>query len=99
MAQIHSKIDGMSIEVIKLQTDDSDPDFATAYTTAKTKAREINKDAMLLSWYCKKTGEFSPKVECSYKEKPAWLIFAEARGANLTIDINDGEYIFIYLKL
>ncbi|MBW2568681.1 MAG: AF1514 family protein [Deltaproteobacteria bacterium] len=23
----------------------------------------------------------------------------EARGGNLTIDINDGEYIFIYLKL
>ncbi|MCG2831296.1 MAG: AF1514 family protein [Desulfobacteraceae bacterium] len=26
-------------------------------------------------------------------------MFAEARGGNLTIDINDGEYIFIYLKL
>ncbi|MCJ7616395.1 MAG: AF1514 family protein [Desulfobacterales bacterium] len=26
-------------------------------------------------------------------------MFAEARGGNLTIDINDGEYTFIYLKL
>ena len=31
-------------------------------------------------------------------EKPAWVKFAEARGGDLTIQINDGEFIFIYLK-
>ena len=32
-------------------------------------------------------------------EKPAWVIYAESRGGNITIDINQEEYIFIYLDL
>ena len=99
MIQIHSKSGEFPLEHIKLQIDDPDLDIATAGELAKAKARELNKDAMLLSWYCRKTGEFAPKFECGYKKEPPWIIFAEARGGNLTIDINDGEYIFIYLKL
>lgn len=99
MVQIYSKPDEFSLEHIKLQIDDPDLDLAMANDLAKAKARECNKDVMLLSWYCRKTGEFAPKFECGYRDKPPWIVFAEARGANLTIDINDGEYIFIYLKI
>ena len=45
------------------------------------------------------SNEFYPGFECGSGDKPPWIVFAEARGGNLTIDINDGEYIFIYLKL
>jgi hypothetical protein len=99
MMQIHSKSNEFPLEHIKLQIDDPDLDIVTASELAKAKARELNKDAMLLSWYCRKTGEFAPKFECGYQKKPPWIIFAEARGGNLTIDINYGEYVFIYLKL
>jgi hypothetical protein len=99
MMQIHSKSNEFPLEHIKLQIDDPDLVIVTASELAKAKARELNKDAMLLSWYCRKTGEFAPKFECGYQKKPPWIIFAEARGGNLTIDINDGEYVFIYLKL
>ncbi len=99
MVQIHSKSDEFPLEHIKLKIDDPDLDLAKAREMAKVKSRELNKDAMLLSWYCRKTGDYSPKFECGYTNKPPWVIFAEARGGNLTIDINDGEYFFIYLKL
>jgi len=99
MTQIHSTLDEFFAEHIKLYIDDSDLDLATAKDLAKEKARERNKNAMLLAWYCKKTGTFAPKFECGHTEKPPWIVFAQARGANLTIDINDGEYIFLYLKL
>lgn len=99
MIQIHSTSDEFSAEHIKLKIDDLGLDFPMAHDQAKKIARERNKDAMLLSWYCKKTGDYAPKFECGYKSKPPWIVFAEARGGNLFIDINNGEYIFIYLKL
>jgi len=99
MIQIHSTTEELPAEHINLQIDDPGLDFSTAHDLAKIKARELNKDAMLLSWYCKKTGEYAPKFECGYKHKPPWIVFAEARGGNLTIDVNHGEYIFIFLKL
>ena len=99
MIQIPSKFDEFPVDHIKLQIKDPDLDIARAKDLAKVKARQLNKDAMLLSWYCRKTGKFSPKFECGHTHKPPWVIFAEARGGNLTIDINDGEYVFIYLKL
>jgi hypothetical protein len=51
---------------------------------------------MLLAWYEKKTGRYSPPVECCGKEKPSWVVYAESRGGNITIDINKEEYVFIY---
>jgi len=87
------------VENIKLQVDDPALDFSKASALAKEKARERCKDPMLLSWHNGKTGEFYPKFECGSGGKPPWITFAEARGGNLTIDINDGEYTFIYIKL
>ena len=54
---------------------------------------------MLLSWYQGKTGESYPNLECGPVDKPAWIIFAESRGGDLTIDINGGQYVFIYLSI
>ncbi len=57
------------------------------------------EDQMMLSWYCGKTGEYYPKTECGRSDKPPWIIFAESRGADIAININDGEYVFLYLSL
>jgi hypothetical protein len=37
-------------------------------------------------------------LECGKGDKPAWIVYAESRGGNLTIDINAGQYLFIYLE-
>ena len=84
---------------IKIQIDEKDLDFVKAKDIAKEKARELAEDPMLLSWYNGKTGEYFPKLECGTWEKPVWIIFAESRGADIAININDGEYIFLYLSL
>ena len=99
MVQIHSRSEELPTEHIKLYPNNPDLDLATAQDLARARARAINKDAMLLSWYCRKTGEYAPKFECGHQQKPPWIIFAEARGGNLTIDIDEGAYVFIYLKL
>jgi hypothetical protein len=49
----------------------------------------------LLAWYQGKTGGYVPKTECGVGDKPAWIIYAESRGGDITLDINDEEYIFI----
>jgi len=82
-----------------LQIDDPDLDFSKAKDLAKEKAREHCRDPMLLSWHSGKTGKFYPRFECGGGDTPSWRVFAEARGGNLTIDINNGEYTFIYLQL
>jgi hypothetical protein len=99
MVQIKSKSDEFSAEHIKIHIGDPDLNFSKAKDLSKEKARERCKDPMLLSWHNGKTGEFYPRFDCGSGDKPAWVVFAEARGGNLTIDINDGEYVFIYLKL
>ena len=85
--------------LMKLTVDESDMDFAAIKDLAKQKAKETCADPMLLSWYNGDVGEAYPNVECGVREKPAWIIFAESRGGDLTIDINDGQYVFIYLSL
>jgi hypothetical protein len=52
---------------------------------------------MLISWFDRQTGKFSPQVECGGKAKPAWLVYAESRGANIVIDVNRETFVFAYL--
>ena len=83
---------------IELKIDGPDLNFAKAKDMAMQKAKEICDDPMLLSWYRSKTGESYPNFECGPGDKPAWIVYAESRGGDLTIDINQGEYVFIYLS-
>jgi hypothetical protein len=85
-------------EHIALEVDDPDLDFAEAKDLAKQKAKELCADPMLLSWYQGKTGESYPNLECGSDDRPAWIVYAASRGGNLTIDINAGQYVFIYLS-
>jgi hypothetical protein len=87
-------------EYVNIKTQDAVTlEFAKARLLAKEKAREISGNPMMLAWKNGKTGEYYPAHECGKTEKPAWIVYAEARGANLTIDINDGDFIFLWLKM
>lgn len=40
-------------------------------------------------------GRASPEVpEC--QRNPGWLAYAESHGGNVKVEINQGEYVFIY---
>ena len=84
---------------IKVEIDNPKLDFIEAKDIAKQKAKETCADPMLLSWYQGETGESYPNLECGPGDKPAWITFAESRGGDLTVDINAGQFVFIYLSL
>ena len=84
------------INPVDITVDDKNLDFDTAREIADHKAKEYGSDPMLLAWYQGKTGNHTPKVECGAQGKPGWIVYAESRGANITVDINDEEYVFIY---
>lgn len=86
-------------EVIRFTTEDKAVDFEEAKDLAKQKARQMCADPMLLSWYDGTTGTGYPNLECGRSDKPAWIVYAESRGGNLTVDFNDGQYLFYYLML
>lgn len=81
---------------IEVRVKDGISDFQEAKAIAGRKAAEVAEDPMLLAWFDKKAGEFSPKVECCAEGKPSWLVYAESRGGKIIVDINDEEYVFVY---
>ena len=99
MAQIHHVTENQSKEYININLEDSGLDFFSAKQIAKDKAFERCDHPMILSWKNGKTGETHPDYECGVNDRPFWIRYAEGRGANLTIDINQGEYVFMVLKI
>jgi len=83
---------------IDVDISDAPLDFARARTLAEARARQEASDPMLLAWYDRETGRFSPQVTCCGDDKPAWLIYAESRGGDLVIDINRESYVFVYRR-
>ena len=83
---------------IDVDVADAPLDFARARALAEARARQEAADPMLLAWYDRGTGRFSPQVTCCGDDKPAWLIYAESRGGDLVIDINREAYVFVYRR-
>ena len=81
---------------ISLKINDKRLDFDSARQIAFRKAKEITPAPVLIAWYDGKTGRVVPQVACARNDKPAWIVYAESRGGNIVIDINDEEYVFIY---
>jgi hypothetical protein len=79
-----------------IRVEDPIADLTAAKRIADQKAAELAADPMLLAWYEAKSGRFSPGVECCSETKPGWLVYAESRGGEIAVDINDLEYVFIY---
>ncbi len=99
MAQIHINPENQTQETIHLNVIDDGFDFSTAKQMAKDMAFKKCDAPMILSWKNNKTGESYPDYECGVSDRPFWIRYAEARGANLTIDFNDGDYVFMILKM
>jgi hypothetical protein len=99
MTQVFSEPGNTPHEHIKEKIENPELNFEQARDAARKLALTKCKNYMILSWKNGKTGEFYPNRECGTQKKPAWIHYAEVRGANLIIDINDGDYIFMILKL
>ena len=99
MGQIFETTENTTQETLNLDIADQELDFSAAKQMAKDKAFERCDHPMILSWKNGKTGEFYPNYECGETGKPFWIRYAESRGANLIVDFNKGEYVFMILKM
>ncbi|MGD8229363.1 MAG: AF1514 family protein [Desulfobacteraceae bacterium] len=84
---------------VEIRIKDENLNFETARLIADQKATEMASEPMLLGWYDSNTGRYSPSVDCCSEHKPGWIVYAEARGGSITIDINNEKYVFIYRDL
>ncbi len=82
---------------IHVRIEDGPFDFASARVIADRRAREIAADPMLLAWFDRKSRKFSPDVICCDRDKPSWLAYAESHGGDITVDINNEDYLFVYM--
>jgi len=88
-------------EILEYKIDDPALDFATAKNNVKEMVKNTYGDAMILSWKDGRTGQFYPTFACGDGkiDVDPWVYYARARGANLTVNVNDGAYIFMILIL
>ena len=99
MAQIFTTAENTTEEYIDVAVKESEFDFSRAKQQAKEMAFEKCDHPMILSWKNGKTGESYPDYECGVSDTPFWIRYARGRGANLVVDFNKGEYVFMILKM
>jgi hypothetical protein len=83
---------------IEVHWDVERPRLSLARQVADEAARARDIDPMLLSWFEASSGHHSPRVECCRDDKPGWLAYAQSRGGDLVISINNLSYVFVYLR-
>jgi len=82
---------------IHLNLGETESDFLHAKRAAEDLAKSYYSDPMLLSWFSRACGCYSPhETECCEEGRPSWVSYAESRGGNLTIDVNNEDYVFIF---
>lgn len=80
---------------VRLRLEGMELDFDLASRLAQLLAREPEGATMLLAWFDRKAGRECPEVpECMHK--PGWLAYARGHGGDLSVVVNDGEYVFVF---
>ena len=90
-AMLHDPID--------LRVPDPNLDFSQAQNLARQSAGEVCDEPMLLAWFDRARGQFSPNITCCREDKPSWLTYAESRGGDIIININNLDYVFVFRGL
>lgn len=90
------------METLNLTIDESGLDFNLAKRMADSAADEKIDEPILLSWYDKPRDIESPAgvsechIGCSVR---GCVDYAANRGGTLTVDINNGMYLFCYMPM
>ena len=82
--------------VVHMQIGEEGCDLGCARDAATSMARKYGKEPQLLSWFDRKGQTHSLDGECCVEGEPSWIASAEARKANLTVDVDGGKYVFIF---
>lgn len=71
-------------------------DYAAADALADVLAKKVARDVMLVAWFDGKNDVGYPVVQECTGDKPTWLAYAESHGGNLSVNINGGEFVFVF---
>ena len=83
---------------VDIRVADDNLDFPRAKQAADRQARELCAEPMLLAWFDRNAGRFSPDIVCCREDQPSWLAYGLSRGGDLIIDINAEAFVFVYLR-
>lgn len=82
---------------VRLILEEPGLEFDRAREAARELARSYGTEAELLAWFDGKAGRYFPEAaECLEGTPPSWVQLAEAKGGNLTVDVNNGTYVFVF---
>ena len=77
-------------------------DFEKAKQAALAIAEQENEYALVISWWDRKTGKYSPQcLKWDRKDIPGWELYGLNHEGRLRISINNDRFVFIcswYLK-
>jgi hypothetical protein len=82
--------------VARLKIEDKNCAFDCVKEAAVDLAEKYGANTRLLSWFDKKGQAHSQIDECCDEGQPSWVAYAEAHDANLTVDVNQEDYVFIF---
>jgi hypothetical protein len=82
--------------VARLKIQDENCAFECVKEAALDLAEKYGAETRLLSWFDKRGRAHSQMDECCVDGQPSWIAYAEAHGANLTVDVNNEDYVLIF---
>ncbi|WP_455223200.1 AF1514 family protein [Kaarinaea lacus] len=83
---------------LALEVSGDELDFNHARSQADLLVAQHLREPLLIAWYDGIKQEEHPKVpECQHK--PGWIAYAEGHGGEVLIDVNQGQFMFIYADL
>jgi hypothetical protein len=71
-------------------------DYAAARSLANALTGQAAGETMLVAWFDGKSNAGYPDVQECTGDKPGWRAYAESHGASLEVNINSGEFIFVF---
>lgn len=85
----------MKIISIKLAGMECDQDLAKAL--ARQVAEKLNPETICISWHNSiSKAQSSCCLGHMHGDRPAWEVYGEGHGGTVRIDVNDGEYSFVF---
>jgi hypothetical protein len=73
-------------------------DYGEAQKAARDAALEVGGDVALVSYYDRARNKMVPEAVSSKEEHDGHRIYAESRGADIRVTVNDDEYDFFFLS-
>ena len=75
-----------------------DVDFTEAEKAARKAARRAKGELSLVSYYDRARDKMSPESSAMCAGEKGYQVYAESRGADIRVIINDGRYDFYFME-